>query len=310
MNVLWPNGHRFALTIFDDTDWATIENVKPVYDFLTEIGMRTTKSVWVFPGKGRQINGGSTCEDKQYLDWILYLNQSGFEIGLHNAAPGTSDREQTRVALERFRELFGKRKITCCNHTGCLESIYWGDARLSDSMRLVYNILTLGRNRGLFQGHDKESPLFWGDLCRKHVQYVRNFVYDGINTLSIVPEMPYHDLSKPFVNFWFASTEGSNLERFLRNFTFESIDRLEQEGGLCVAYVHFAAGFVQGGRLNAEFLRRMEYIAGKGGWFAPVGEVLDHLRKGAGRSDRMISPKRLRQIECRWLLSKTLKGTT
>jgi hypothetical protein len=310
MSVSWPNGRRFAFTIFDDTDWATLANVRPIYDFLSDIGMRTTKSVWMFPGEGAQINGGATCEDKEYLDWLLHLNQLGFEIGLHNAAPSTSHREQTRLSLDRFGDLFGNRRIICCNHTGCLESIYWGDARLSGWRRLLYNILTRWRNHNIFRGHIEGDQLFWGDLCRERVGYVRNFVFDNVNTLKVCPEMPYHDPSKPFVNFWFASTDGGNLKRFLENFTLESIDRLEYEGGLCIGYVHFAASFVQDGRVDGEFLKRMKHIAGKDGWFAPVGEVLDFLRENAGPLDRVISLQRLRQIECRWLLSKIVKGTT
>src|SRR6202040_3687090 len=42
----FPGGKRFALTIIDDTDVATVENLKPIYDLLYESGMRTTKTVW------------------------------------------------------------------------------------------------------------------------------------------------------------------------------------------------------------------------------------------------------------------------
>ena len=42
----FPEGRKFAFTILDDTDDATVENVRPVYDLLTELGFRTTKTVW------------------------------------------------------------------------------------------------------------------------------------------------------------------------------------------------------------------------------------------------------------------------
>ena len=44
--VRWPDGKDFAFTIFDDTDYARMDNVPPVYEFLKDQGFRTTKSVW------------------------------------------------------------------------------------------------------------------------------------------------------------------------------------------------------------------------------------------------------------------------
>ena len=46
MSVTWPDGHEFAFTIFDDTDWATVANAKPIHDLLAALGMRTTKIYW------------------------------------------------------------------------------------------------------------------------------------------------------------------------------------------------------------------------------------------------------------------------
>ena len=41
----FPHGKRFAFTIVDDTDVATVANVKPLYDLLHELGFRTTKRI-------------------------------------------------------------------------------------------------------------------------------------------------------------------------------------------------------------------------------------------------------------------------
>ena len=119
MNSRWPNGHKFAFTVFDDTDWATVENVKPVYELLSGLGMKTTKSIWMIRGEGAGNNGGQTCEDRDYLEWILRLRQQGFEIALHNVAPGTCSRAVTIGGLDRFRQLFGPGMAIHCNHTGC-----------------------------------------------------------------------------------------------------------------------------------------------------------------------------------------------
>ena len=300
--VTWPNGRKFAFTIFDDTDWATKPSVKPIYDLLIDLKMRATKSAWVAGGGTAGLNRGSTCEDPEYLEWLLDLQKRGFEIGLHNIAPGTSDRAQVREGLARFRELFGTGMIAHANHVGCNEGIYWGDARLTGWRRALYHRLTNGTG-AVHRGHVEGDPLFWGDLCRSHVRYVRNFVFPRLNTLAICPVMPYHDPARPWVNFWFAGADGGSRRTFLENFTHDAIDRLEREGGLCIAYVHFGAAFSRGGEVDSEVRERLEYVASKPGWFPHVSEALDFMRAGATPEQRTISPARLRRLETRWLLT-------
>lgn len=41
----FPEGRQFAFSILDDTDDSTVENVKPVYDIFSSLGMKTTKTV-------------------------------------------------------------------------------------------------------------------------------------------------------------------------------------------------------------------------------------------------------------------------
>ena len=48
-SVAWPDGKLFAFSIIDDTDLSTLENVRPVYDYISELGLRTTKTVWMLP---------------------------------------------------------------------------------------------------------------------------------------------------------------------------------------------------------------------------------------------------------------------
>ena len=99
----WPGGRRFAFTIFDDTDGMTLENGPPVYDLLDRLDMRITKSVWPTAAPAWRPTSGSTCADGDYLTWVLALQAQGHEIGYHNATDGSSTREQTRAALDRFR---------------------------------------------------------------------------------------------------------------------------------------------------------------------------------------------------------------
>ena len=212
----WPDGKDFAFTIFDDTDFATLENVAPVYDLLGRLGFHTTKSVWAISGAEAPRIGGATCEDSAYRSWTLGLEASGFEIGSHGATFVTSPRAEVIRALDRFREIYGHDPFTLANHSGCAELIYWGADRVGCTARLAYNAMTGFRRRGVFRGHLESDPLFWGDLCRDRVRYVRNFTFDNVNTLAACPVMPYHDPERPFVNRWFASSEGADVAAFNR----------------------------------------------------------------------------------------------
>jgi hypothetical protein len=78
MAAQWPGDHKFCFTVFDDSDWVSVNKVKPVYELLSDLGMHTTKSVWVFNGQhspGR--NGGATLENKEYLNWVGALRMKG-----------------------------------------------------------------------------------------------------------------------------------------------------------------------------------------------------------------------------------------
>jgi hypothetical protein len=171
----------------------------------------------------------------------------------------------------------------------------------------LYNLLTCFRRRGRSRGHVQGDPLFWGDLCRTHVKYVRNFVLGGINTLRACPWMPYHDPARPLVNYWFASAPGKDCRTFNQTVSERQQDRLEAEGGACIMYTHFGAEFVQNGRLNGRFQQLMRRLAAKQGFFVPVGELLDYLLQQRGHHE--ITERERAQLERRWLLRKIFVGT-
>jgi hypothetical protein len=304
----WPEGKTFAFTVFDDTDNATVANVGPVYEFLDSIGMRTTKSVWALKGEGTPHVGGATCDDPDYRAWTLQLQARGFEIGSHGATYLTSPRERVMASMERFKEIYGRPPRSLANHTGCEESIYWGADRVTGINRLVYHVLTRFGRRGLFRGHIEGDPLFWGDLCKANVNYVRNFTYPDINTLSACPQMPYHDPKRPYVNQWFASSEGANVGTYNACISEANQDRLEAEGGACIMYTHFASGFVRDGRLDRRFETLMRRLAAKNGWFVPVSTLLDVLTARNGAT--VITDRQRASLERRWLLSKVRVGHT
>lgn len=304
----WPGGKKFAFTIFDDTDFATIDNVSTVYAQLRDLGFLTTKSVWPLQGDCTSKDVGSSCEDPDYLDWLLSIRRDGFEIGYHMAKHNTSSREITARALDRFRYLFGSRPITMANHSRCAENMYWGPSRLAGINKHLYNWITLGRYKNKFRGHLQSDPLFWGDLCQQHISYCRNFIFPGINTLAACPQMPYHDPYRPWVNNWFASSEGPEISSFLKLLHEENQDRLEEEGGACIVYTHLACGFSENGKLNKRFQALMARLAKKNGWFVPVSTLLNYLLVKRGK--HILTSGERNRLERKWLWHKLRKGSS
>lgn len=304
--IIWPGNKKFAFSVFDDTDLATVENIRDVYLMLADLGFKTTKSVWPLKGPRKPAIGGSTCEDGQYLDFMLKLKARGFEIGFHNATYHSSTRSETLRALERFRELFGHYPLTMANHADCRESIYWGDYRLTGINKAVYNMLLRNRHKEIFRGAVEGDEHFWGDACKEKVKYVRNFVFLETNTLKACPFMPYHDPLRPYVNYWFASSEGPAVETFNERISERNIDRLEEEGGACIMYTHFGKDFYSGGRINPRFEFLLKRMAKKDVWSVPVGVLLDFLL--AANSNHEISGRERAEMERRWLWSKIRIG--
>ncbi len=105
--VTWPDGARFAFAIFDDADSSTLENAPLIYELLTELGFRGTKTVWPTAPEGPAWTGGSTCSEPEYLEWVKRVQAAGHEIGYHIASAYPSTRPQTITALDRFKEMFG-----------------------------------------------------------------------------------------------------------------------------------------------------------------------------------------------------------
>jgi hypothetical protein len=306
--IQWPEGKRFAFTVFDDPDFQTVDRGKPVYDFLADLGFRTTRGVFpgtrLTPAAERNV----TCLDDAHRQWLISLHERGFEMGWHGASPGTSKREQTEEALGRFREMFGAWPKTISQHYECKENIYWGDNRLSEpSHRFVYNLLTRWKNHNAFFGDKAGHELYWSDLCRERVRYVRSFVFSDMNTLAACPYMPYRDPDRPDVNLFYSSTGGHNAAKFIEALSEARQDQLEAEGGACIMYTHFAYQFVENGKLLPEFRRLMERLARKSGWFVPLGTLLDYL--GQQKGIRTITAAERKALERRWLVHKVRYGT-
>ncbi len=304
---IWPEGKRFAFTVFDDPDSQTLEAGRNVYALLADLGFRTTKGVWPVRGPRTPSDHGGTCAEPDYREWCVDLQQKGFEIGLHNVTLHTSTRQEILQGLDRFAEVFGGPPRTLAHHYFCDDSLYWGEHRVSGVNRLVYNVLTRFGNRNKSFGHVSGHPYFWGDLCKERITYVRNFVFGEINTLRACPFLPYHDPARPFVNQWYASSEGANASSFVNTIQESAQDRLEAEGGACIMYTHFGHGYWEKGRVQPRFVELMKRLAAKNGWFVPVRTLLDHIR--AQRGEHTITDAERSRLERRWIWHKARFGT-
>jgi hypothetical protein len=284
-----------------------LETARSVYSLLADLGFRTSIGVWPLGARREKNSGGQTCANPEYLAFLQQLQQKGFEIAFHNAAPHPSYREEVIESLDLFEQYFGAAPRSMANHYNT-DAIYWGSSRISGWRRTIYNLSTVGRKHEKFFGHVEGHPSFWGDVCRDRIQYCRNFVCTDINTLRMCPWMPYSDPTRPYVRYWFAGSEGANAKSFLKSMQDQHIDRLEEEGGACIMYTHFGHGFVQNGKLDSEFRRIMEGLARRNGWFVPVSDLLDFLLKTKGPT--VLDDKIRRQLEVRWLFEKLFRGSS
>lgn len=296
----WPDNKDFAFTIIDDTDEATVANVKPVYDFLYEVGTITTKTVWAFPP--RDPFNGETLSDENYRCFIRELAGRGYEIAFHGAGSGDFNREEILSALDLFKEYVGYYPRIHINHAFNSHNLYWEDRRFTFPIGALYgfikqicnikSVASLGETEG--------CASFWGDIAKQNIKYIRNRVFTGINTISYDKHMPYIEKGKEkYSNYWFSSSDGYDCNKFVQLVSHKNIDKLERQRGCAIIYTHFAYGFVkENGALDEEFKKNMAYLAGKRGWFVPAGEMLDYLNSNG---NEFISNWQSLMLDLKWL---------
>ncbi|MFX1521495.1 MAG: hypothetical protein ACFFCD_16420 [Promethearchaeota archaeon] len=303
VHIKWPNRKDFAFTIIDDTDNSFTHNVKPVYRLLKKCNILTTKTVWVFPP--RDTYTGSSLEDKNYLEFVTELMKDGFEIALHNVGSGKYTRDEIKEGIERFNELLGFYPHIQINHASNPDNIYWGYKRFAAPLSWVFKWF---KSRRKFFGENPNSKYFWGDLAKTHIKYIRNRVFNSINTYKYDPYMPYKVRSKDkYSNYWFSSSDGHTVHEFNNLIEEENVNSLEREGGCCIVYTHFASGFVtKDGQLNRQFERNILRLAGKKGWFVPVGQLLDFLLSLHGTNNR-VKYSYLAKLDATWLVHRIMK---
>ncbi len=298
----FPGNKRFAFTIMDDTDVATVENVRPIYELLVRLGIRTTKTVWPVgcPEGSGNFGSSQTLDDPDYRAFVIGLQRQGFEIAFHGATMETSDRARTARGLQVFTDVFGGPPRVHANHSFNRENLYWGTGRIdAPPIRWGYR-LTNGRPAGFYQGHVEGSPYWWGDLAQRHLAYVRNLSFDTPNLLRVNPTLPYRDARRPLVNWWFSAADAEDCREFNRLLAPERQDQLESEGGVCIVATHLGKGFCRAGRVDPETTSILTRLAARPGWFVPVGELLDWL-VDHGRASAVSAPE-WRRMQIQWAL--------
>jgi hypothetical protein len=212
---VWPDGKSFAFTVFDDPDAQSYEDGRLVYSFLAISACGRRAACGPALPSARRIPRVKPARTRITAGTRSNCRRTGFEIGYHHTTKHSSTRDEIIRGLDAFHAYFSHDPQTMANHYNA-EAIYWGSRRVTATQRAVYTLATFGRTNGVHFGEVEGHPSFWGDVCRARIQYCRNFVFSGIDTLAACPWMPYHDPLRPYVNAWYASSEGSNVARFTR----------------------------------------------------------------------------------------------
>lgn len=290
----FPDGKDFAVTFVDDTDFSTVKNIKPVYDFLHSRNVKGTKTVWTtiqkrssaFKKKDEKqrnfkANSGLCLQNPDYLAFIIDLKNKGFEIALHNVSAGNSYREEIIEGLKCFKHYLGHDPKINVFHERNIENLYCGIHKLDLWPLKVFEKIT---DNSDYQGHIEESPYFWGDIAAETIKYTRLPFHEipEVNTLKLNPSMPFYDPKRPYVNYWFSNSDGSNCDKFVKLLSDANVSRLKSEKGACLIYTHFANDFTEkkGGqyRLNERFVDViMNFISYSSVWLPTASELLDRL---------------------------------
>ena len=308
MKYTWKDHKKFAFTIVDDTDGASVENIKPIYQYLYKKGIITTKTVWMY--SPRDYFPGDSMENEAYRDYVVGLQKQGYEIALHDAGSGRFSSAEIKNALEEFREIFGSYPKMQINHGDNPSSIYWCGKRFSPLLARLYNFYK--KKKGAFvesEGDMPGKPAFWGDDCKAHIRYIRNRVYGELNLLKCDPYTPYREKQKDvYSNYWFSSSDAMTADLFVQLLSKRNIDRLVQQRGCAIVYTHFGYGFVdeKTKKLRNDVKEVLDYLAEQDGWFAPASEILDTLLEQKHGNEYLSSWKSLK-LDIRWLAERVYR---
>lgn len=301
-NIIWPHKKDFAFSIIDDTDNSTLENISSIYSLLTDLNLRTTKTVWMYDSRDRFI--GDTIQNEAYRNFLFKLIKNGFEVQMHGVGSGPFKREEIISGIEMYKNVFSHYPTMHINHSKNIYNIYWGYERYGVIVRSIIKLFYGSKRK--FYGNIENSEFFWGDICKKHIKYIRNRVFNGINTLRIDKKMPFKVKDKTYSNYWFSCSDGHSVKEFNALITKKNIEKLKRQKGLCIVYTHFADGFTdREGKVNEEFKNKISYLSQQNGWFATTSEILDHLL--SYKKTEFVSPLYTLYLDIRWLFDRVIK---
>lgn len=280
MKISWlPDSYQAAITITDDPDNGDFCAFKTMYDFMMDIEFPVTRAMWVY--KNIEPTGTPHLEisfkaplltEPECLHYCKKLSEHGFEICLHGASCGNNDRLHTTSALTFLKNEIGESPVYIC-HSKNAENLYW-DAKTANS-HLEMRLLQLYTKNRCF-GDIADSNYFWGDICRENIKYIRMYRTRSFNTLAFNPSMPYHDFSKPFVNYWFSATKG----HIPHLFTGDNIDQLCQEEGVSILYQYLHKYVNENLVIHPEVKKSLQRVASDNRILKlPVSAILERLKQ-------------------------------
>jgi len=281
-SIRWPGGKKFAFTIVDDTDNATLENIQDIYNTLTELQLFITKTVWPLSiDKNTEYGSSHTLQDDSYLQFISGLQNSGHEIALHGVRGCSSERQTIIEGLKFFQNVMGSLPKLHVNHAQNLDNLYWGKAWIPKWKRIIKRY----PNEKSGYGHDPKSNYFWGDIAKECIEYVRGYVFNHGNTTYIDRYTPYHDPGKQYVQNWFSSSNGDRLDKLLNLTSSKNLDELERTNGACIVYTHFGDSYYKiNNKIEKSLKLNLQNVSQREGWFVPASTLLDFLKNNRTRN--------------------------
>lgn len=282
--MIWPKGKKAAFAIIDDTDDAVMPDIARVYDILINNGVKSTKTVWVYPVRDKHLFKGATLtSDAEYAMFVKNLVSLGFEIGLHNVGSGDFSREEILEGLEIFRNTLGFYPNIHVNHSYNKDNIYGGDKRFSFPLNLIVRYLFSGYTG--FEGEIPSSKHFWGDAHKRLIKFSRSYEIDNFNLLGTC-KFPYADSQySDFCNQFYPTVFCPNQDMFVRKVTRQNVEKLISENGCSIVYTHLGY-YAERGGVDQGFIDSINMLSEYKSdiWFATVGEILNHLERVQGVS--------------------------
>lgn len=280
----YPAPYRFAFTIVHDADSAYSQRLAPLFDTFDALGLQVTVSAFAFWADWAR-NGDIWSEwrtasafdapvavpfcDPIERRFYQDLASRGHEVALHTPSDTSNTREQIIAAFEAFKDTFGHYPSVYTEHSSKSNK----DAQSNE-------------------GADASSAYY----CREVLLQYDPWVWvDGDGALPEDSDEKFFEIppTAPLVNQRARARYGlanafvrtgkwswGDGDGFLAGYSKENIDTLERDGGIALAYTHLNAGWLDPNtrQMRDDIQQRLRYLADKGGWFVPAGEILDRAR--------------------------------